>query len=163
MTLLLSDEDTKRSIDMPETIDLIEETCRQQVAGHDYYGERLNFGFEHGWMRLMPAVLGSKGVIGYKEFHPSRDGMRMTYHLIDIDSVRSWPYSIPITSLLFERVPRQDWQLGISHLRMSRHWRSSEAVRKLLRRWKLRWRFAPSRRGRFTAGLPRGGRLLPGT
>ena len=86
MTLLLSDEDTKRSIDMLEAIDLIEETCRQQVAGHDYYGERLNFGFEHGWMRLMPAVLGSKGVIGYKEFHPSRDGMRMTYHLIDIDS-----------------------------------------------------------------------------
>lgn len=83
MPIVLSDEEIRQSITMADAIDAIEAACREQAAGTAISVERRVMWLPNGWMRLMPAALVTSGVIGYKEFHLSGNGVRYAVHLFD--------------------------------------------------------------------------------
>jgi len=69
MALLLSDLDVRRSIDYRQVIDALETCFAEQAAGRVTHPERLNVAIEGTWMRLMPAVIPSLGIMGFKVYH----------------------------------------------------------------------------------------------
>jgi ornithine cyclodeaminase/alanine dehydrogenase len=91
MALLLSHEEVRRCVSMPDAVEAIESMCQAQAAGSALLADRVNLKLPNGWMRLMPGALVASGVLGYKEFHLTRIAeatahVRYAYHLFDYES-----------------------------------------------------------------------------
>ena len=74
MSLLLSDADVRRAVSYPELADGIEAALKVQGAGATVVPARLNLEHFDTWMRVMPAIVPSAGVMGLKVFHGVPDG-----------------------------------------------------------------------------------------
>ncbi len=87
MTLLLSDADVRASIDMARLTEALDEGFREEGAARAAVAPRLNTEIDGTWMRLMPAIIPSMGVMGFKAFHGNRSyGARFLVILSSMNS-----------------------------------------------------------------------------
>ncbi|WP_328912429.1 MULTISPECIES: ornithine cyclodeaminase family protein [unclassified Streptomyces] len=84
MTIILTDQDVRRTVDVQGALDALESAYREEWAGRTEITERVNLRFEGGWLRLMAAALPGLGVVGYKEFHLVDGVVRFQVNLFDI-------------------------------------------------------------------------------
>jgi ornithine cyclodeaminase/alanine dehydrogenase-like protein (mu-crystallin family) len=73
MTLVLTAEEVRASIDMPQLIDALEEGLRCEAAGAVDSVPRANLAAASGFFRLMPVVIGPLDIMGFKAFNGSAD------------------------------------------------------------------------------------------
>lgn len=69
MTLLLSDADVRQAVDQRTLVDGIESALKAEAAGEAVVPARMNLEFSRAWLRVMPAIVPSAGVMGLKVFH----------------------------------------------------------------------------------------------
>jgi alanine dehydrogenase len=75
--LLLNAREVERLADMGRLVEAVEAGVREQAAGQVALPPRLNLPNGRGFFRLMPAVMNSSGIMGFKAFHGSvQDGVR---------------------------------------------------------------------------------------
>jgi alanine dehydrogenase len=89
MTLALNHDEISGMLTMEAAIEVIEQAAHAQSSGDAIFTERANLMLPEGWMRMAPAALLHRGIIGYKEFHlsPSRE-VRFEIRLFDIQTGR---------------------------------------------------------------------------
>lgn len=86
MTLLLSDRDVARTINMPAIVDLIEQGIREEKNGRVDMPPRMNLDTEgNGFFRVMPAVMNGSKLMGLKFFFRSTDQSAVRYLIAIID------------------------------------------------------------------------------
>lgn len=73
-TLLLDDTDVRRAVDQRELVNGIEEALRDQARGGAVMPPRMNLESGPTWLRVMPAMVPSAGVMGLKVFHGVPEG-----------------------------------------------------------------------------------------
>lgn len=85
VSLLLSDADVRAALDYRELTDSIEAALRAEAAGAAVVPARLNLEYSEAWLRVMPAMVPSAGVMGLKVFYgvPGR-GVRYLILLCDM-------------------------------------------------------------------------------
>jgi alanine dehydrogenase len=87
MWLLLNDSNVRSVLTMTGAVAEVEEAYRDLADGEAAVGDRVNLMLPNGWMRISPAALYRKGVVGYKEFHEADGhGVRYTINLFRYDS-----------------------------------------------------------------------------
>jgi ornithine cyclodeaminase/alanine dehydrogenase-like protein (mu-crystallin family) len=69
MTLLLSDEDVRATLEPASLIDALEEFYRAEAGGSSLVPARANLAHETAFLRVMPALLPDSDVMGLKVFH----------------------------------------------------------------------------------------------
>jgi len=75
--LLLNAREVERLADMRRLVEAVEAGVREQATGRVAMPPRLNLPNGRGFFRLMPAVMNSSGIMGFKAFHGSvQDGVR---------------------------------------------------------------------------------------
>ena len=74
MTLLITDEDVRKAVNMAEMVQAIENAFREEKEGSILQPERLNLVTENMLFRLMPAILPHNNIMGFKAFHGSKTG-----------------------------------------------------------------------------------------
>ncbi len=88
MTLLLSEHDVRAVCDMGELVNALEDGLRKEAKGPGArLPDRTNLGYEHVFLRVMPALLPEAGLLGLKFFHGSmRDGVRYVVSVCSLDT-----------------------------------------------------------------------------
>jgi alanine dehydrogenase len=86
MALALGAEEVREALDIAGAIEAMEELCRDEAAGQTLSSDRIHIRLPRGFLRILPGVLTRTGVLGYKEFHSGRDGMRYSIHLFDFET-----------------------------------------------------------------------------
>lgn len=86
MTLFVDAESVEELTDMDAMIDEIAAALLEEAEGHVSMPPRLNISLDgRGFFRLMPAVLHSSGLMGFKEFHRTTSGaVRYLIALLDV-------------------------------------------------------------------------------
>ena len=74
MTLLLTDEDVRRAMDMPAMVGAVEGALREEGEGSALQPERLNLSSGAMLFRVMPVMLPGNNLMGFKAFHGSKTG-----------------------------------------------------------------------------------------
>ncbi len=84
MTLLLGPDDVAACTAMDAMIDAVEAGIREEAAGDAIFPPRLNLPTPNGFFRVMPAVMGKSGVMGFKVFNGSVEhGVRYVIAIYD--------------------------------------------------------------------------------
>jgi ornithine cyclodeaminase/alanine dehydrogenase-like protein (mu-crystallin family) len=85
VTLLLTDLDVRRAVDQPALIRGIEAALTASATDSTVQPERQNLDHEGAWLRVMPAIVPSAGVMGLKVFHGTAgSGVRYLITLYDM-------------------------------------------------------------------------------
>ncbi len=74
MSLLLSYADVRQAVSYPDLADGIEAALKVGAEGAAVVPARMNLEHSSTWMRVMPAIVPSAGVMGLKVFHGVADG-----------------------------------------------------------------------------------------
>jgi len=84
MTLLLDAKEVVACTVIDAIVEAVEAGVREEVAGEAVFPPRLNLPTPNGFFRVMPAVLGKSGVMGFKVFNGSVErGVRYVIAIYD--------------------------------------------------------------------------------
>jgi len=88
MALFLREEDIGRLLTMDICLQAVEEVTRLQGEGRAINVPRINLRSDHARLALMAAVVPPLGVMGFKAYSWSAEGLRFLVHLYDAQSGR---------------------------------------------------------------------------
>lgn len=84
-TLLLNDDEVRQLVDQATLVDGIEAALQAESAGGAVVPPRMNLEHASTWLRVMPALVPSEGVMGLKVFHGTPGGgVRYLITLYDV-------------------------------------------------------------------------------
>jgi ornithine cyclodeaminase/alanine dehydrogenase-like protein (mu-crystallin family) len=86
MTLVLDEAEVRQALDMQGAIEAMEALCREEAADETLSADRIHLRLPRGFMRILPGVLTRSGVMGYKAFHVTGQGVRYAVYLFDLES-----------------------------------------------------------------------------
>lgn len=87
MTLLLTHDEVRASVDMRDAIQAMEDGYQEQANGGVVMPQRLNVKAGKGWLRLGPAILEQSGFMGFKAMNlAGGHGLRYQVHLYAIST-----------------------------------------------------------------------------
>jgi alanine dehydrogenase len=78
VVLLLDESDARTALSLPDAIEAIGAAYSERSRGVAVEGERASMRTPSGWTRIMGAALPEAGVMGYKEFHLTKQGKAAT-------------------------------------------------------------------------------------
>ena len=87
MAVLLTHDDVRDLLTMRDAIAALERAALEQSRGETRLPPRLTVDVPGGWLRMMPAALLGRGVMGFKEMHSTKGvGVRYLINLYDVAS-----------------------------------------------------------------------------
>jgi ornithine cyclodeaminase/alanine dehydrogenase-like protein (mu-crystallin family) len=82
MALLLRHEDVRKTVDMADAIDAMEQAFAEEANGGALLPQRINVKAGRGWLRVGPVVLEQSGIAGFKAMNlAAGQGVRYQVHL----------------------------------------------------------------------------------